>query len=292
MRKSILFIVNPFSGTSNKNDLDSIVKNNLDHSTYEYQIKYTKYTGHATVLASEAAEKLTDIVVAVGGDGSVNEVAKGLLNSQSVLGILPGGSGNGFAMHLGMGRDITKAVRKLNKSIVQHIDTCTVNDIFFINVAGIGFDARIAFKTKLNKKRGFLPYFFTSLKEVKNYRPLTMKINIDGKIIEGKYALAEVANATMFGYNFTIAPTALLNDGLLDVVLIKHSSLIKYMTSSFRLITKSLDKSSISEVYRGKEISISVEEDDYLHVDGEGMLAEKNFSFSIAPNSIKVLIPS
>jgi len=292
MKKHIVFIVNPFSGTSKKGNLEPLIRRKLDQDQYTYSIKYTEAAGHATILAQEARDKRADVVVAVGGDGSVNEVAQALVHSDTVLGVLPGGSGNGFAMHVGIGRSIANGIKVINSGRPRVIDTCTVNDRFFINVAGVGFDARIAFMTKLNSKRGFLPYFLTTLRQAKGYRPVSLSIEIDGDQLEGRYALAAVANASMFGYYFTIAPPARLDDGVMDLVLIKDASLVKYAMSSHRFLNRSLHKSPITDFYQGQNIKLSVSESDYLHVDGEGMEAPNQLEFAIVPQSLKVMFPS
>ena len=270
MKKRVRFIVNPFSGTSQKGGFPNLVDTRLDKSLFSYEISYTEYAGHATVLAEEAVSNGVDIVVAVGGDGSVNEVAQALCFSDTVLGILPGGSGNGFAMHLGLGRNVGKAINVLNHGKIKTIDTCTINERFFINVAGIGFDARIAHLTKKDSKRGFLNYFKTSLREVKNFKMVSLDVQIDNEHLSGDYALASIANATMFGYYFTIAPPAKLDDGMLDIILVKKASLFKYALSSFRLLNKTLDKSRSVIHKQGKNIKISLKDTDYYHVDGEG----------------------
>jgi YegS/Rv2252/BmrU family lipid kinase len=292
MKKKIRFIVNPFSGTGGKQSTPDLIKQFLDHSKFEYEIVYTERAGHAIDLAKEAVDLRFDYVAAVGGDGSVNEVAQSLVNSNTSLIILPGGSGNGFSMHLGLGRNIKKAIQIINTGLNIEVDTCTVNDRFFINVSGIGFDARIAYKTKQNKKRGFLPYLITSFREALKFKPQKLKIEVDNHTISGEYAAAVIANASMYGYHFTIAPLASMQDGIMDIMLIKKASLFRYFLTIFRFLNRTLHKSKISETYQGKSISISMEDDNYLHVDGEGYQAEKELKFKVNPNSLKVLAPA
>ena len=293
MKSKIAFIVNPFSGNSSKRTIPEMIAKLLDSEKYDYQIIYTEYAGHAIEIARNCVEdNEIDIVVAVGGDGSVNEVAASLADTNKILGIVPAGSGNGLAMHLGLGRQTSRAISLLNDSKVVEIDTCTVNQKFFINVAGLGFDARVAYLTKANKKRGFLPYFTTSLQEFKNFKPISLTINIDGKIIRGSYAAAVVANASLYGYHFSISPHSSLQDGLLDVVLIKEAPVYKYLLSGWRFLNRSLHRSSLVEIYKGKDVTIESESKDYLHLDGEGFESESNLTFTIAPNSLKVLVPA
>jgi len=291
MKKRIRFIINPFSGTSGKQTTPDLIKKNLDHSKFDYEVAFTEYAGHAIKLAKEGAELNFDYVAAVGGDGSVNEVAQSLLYTNTALAVLPGGSGNGFAMHLGLGRNIQKAIQFINNGHVIEIDTCTANNRFFINVSGLGFDARIAYKTKENSKRGFIPYFLTSVRESRKFKPQNLSIKVDEKIIKGEYAAAVVANASMYGYHFTIAPQASMQDGIMDLMLIKKAPLYKYFMTTFRFLNRTLDKSDITETFQGKSISISMNEANYLHVDGEGYKTEKDLTFKINPKSLKVLAP-
>lgn len=291
MKKKIRFIINPFSGTSGKATIPALVKEHLDHSKFEYEVTFTERAGHAIELAKEGVEQKVDFIAAVGGDGSVNEVAQSLINTSSALIVIPGGSGNGFAMHLGLGRNIIKAIEFINTGQVMAIDTCTVNNRFFINVSGLGFDARIAYKTKLNKKRGFIPYFITSIREALKFKPQKLTIKIDQKTISGEYAAAVIANASMYGYHFTIAPLASMQDGIMDIMLIKKAPLYRYFFMIFRFLNRSLHKSKITENLQGKSIIITSDESSYLHVDGEGYKAEKNLEFKILPKSLKVLAP-
>lgn len=291
MKKRIRFIVNPFSGTSGKQTIPNLIKKFLDHSKFDYEIVFTKYAGHAIELAKEGARLQFDYVAAVGGDGSVNEVAQSLMHSNTALIVLPGGSGNGFAMHLGLGRNIQKAIEIINFGKIIEIDTCRVNGRFFINVSGLGFDARIAYKTKKNSKRGFIPYFLTSIREAKKFKAQNLKIKVDGHEIKGEYAAAVVANASMYGYHFTIAPLASMQDGIMDLMLIQKAPLYKYFLMTFRFLNRSLHKSKITESYQGKSITIEMQDENYLHVDGEGFKAEKELSFQLNPRSLKVLAP-
>jgi diacylglycerol kinase (ATP) len=292
MKKKIRFIVNPFSGTSGKQSTPSLIKQFLDHSKFEYDIVYTKKAGHAIQLAMEGVQQNYDFVAAVGGDGSVNEVAQSLIHSNTSLIVLPGGSGNGFSMHLGLGRSIKKAIQIINTGQVIEIDTCNVNERFFINVSGLGFDARIAYKTKQNKKRGFLPYFITSIREARKFKSQKLKIIVDEQTISGDYAAVVIANASMYGYHFTIAPTASMQDGIMDLMLIKKAPLYRYFLTIFRFLNRTLHKSKITETIQGKSISIEMEDNNYLHVDGEGYEAEKELKFKINPKSLRVLAPA
>ena len=292
MKKSIRFIINPFSGTSGKQSTPELIDKHIDKTKFEYEVLFTEYAGHATVLAKDAVDKNVDLVAAVGGDGSVNEVAKALIGTSTALVVVPGGSGNGFSMHMGLGRNIIKAIQVINTGRIIEIDTCSVNERFFINVSGLGFDARIAYMTKQNKKRGFFPYFMTSIREARKFRTQTLEIDVDGKVYKGEFAAAVVANASMYGYYFTIAPLASMQDGIMDIMLIKKAPLFRYFLMTFRFLNRSLHKSKITQTLQGKSISIKYDGENFLHVDGEGFRSKEKLVFNINPLSLKLLAPA
>jgi YegS/Rv2252/BmrU family lipid kinase len=291
-KQRILFIVNPFAGTSSKHNISDQIPKFLDQSKYDYHIKFTGYPQHGHELALQAVEDGIDIIIANGGDGTVNEVASAIVGSNSTFGIIPGGSGNGFSMHLGLGRSFQKAMKAINDGKIITIDTCKLNDSFYVNVAGFGFDARIAFLTKANKERGFTHYFTTTIKESRKFKAEHLKLDIDGKVIEGKFAAAVVANASRYGYSFTVAPMAQLTDGVLDIILIKEASVPRYFLSAYRFFNKTLHLSRLTEAHQGKKIKITSPNPVFYHLDGEGYEAINEFTVEVVPQSLKLIIPS
>lgn len=231
--------------------------------------------------------------MAVGGDGSVNEVAAALIGTTVPLGILPGGSGNGFAMHLGWGRNIKKAIQLLNEAKPIQIDTCLLNGRPFVNLAGTGFDALVAYQTKKSTLRGFYGYLKFSLSEAWNYQPQRYTLIVDGQTVAQEKALViEVANAQMFGYNFVIAPQAKLNDGILDVLLVKKVAKWKYFINLWRFFNQTFHKSHLVSTFTGKQIIIKSSQSMYAHMDGEGYHLGEELVFEIRPNSLQVLVPA
>ncbi|MEI6455362.1 MAG: diacylglycerol kinase family protein, partial [bacterium] len=178
--KKILFIVNPISGDGRQEKTVSLIKKNLDISRYSYEIIITEMAGHATELSKQAAAAGTDIVVAVGGDGTVNEVAQGLVGTDSILGIIPKGSGNGLSRHLKIPMNLKQAIGIINKGRVVKIDTATLNDDLFVSVAGVGFDASVAKKFARAGKRGFLTYFKITAGSYHSYKAKKYILNVDG----------------------------------------------------------------------------------------------------------------
>jgi YegS/Rv2252/BmrU family lipid kinase len=284
----IRFIVNPFSGVGKNKRLRFYLEKYLDKNRFDYEICFTKAPGHATELAKEAIQNF-DIITAVGGDGSVNEVSNALIDSDKILGVIPTGSGNGFARHLGISRRLKEAINYLNTADILKIDTCQLNDRKYVNVAGVGFPAWIVFKSKTNKFRGFLGYMKTSLIETFKYRMQTYSIKIDGKEITRDCLCIEVANASMFGYNMKIASKASLTDGLLDVVIIKKVPKWRYLFSMWRFLAGTVHKSSLVETYSAKSVEIKPDKKCSVHVDGEGFLTEDILKFSVNQLSLNVL---
>ncbi len=292
IKRKIRFIINPFAGVGQKVSFAKSIAQLLDLQLFDYDVCYTEYPQHATQLAQQAVLDGYDIVAAVGGDGSINEVAKGLIGTDVVLAIIPAGSGNGLAMHLGIGRNAERAIQLLKECVVMKIDTGIVNGKPFINLAGTGFDAWIAYKTKLNKVRGLWAYVKHSMLETFSYQIQDYEITIDDRTINRACLVVEVANAPMFGYNFVVAPLAKLNDGLLEVILIKKAPKWRYLFSFWRFFNKSVHQSSLTERYTAKKVSIKKSNAALsLHLDGEGFLVSNNLEFSINELSLHILIP-
>ena len=289
--KKITFIINPFSGTSDKSSFAQLIDKHLDHSLWTPTLQYTAREGHGIELAHQAMNDGADVIVAVGGDGSVNEVASALVGSKTTLGIIPQGSGNGFGMHLGISRNATKALAVINEGYSTLIDTCYARDRFFLNVAGLGFDGKVVSESKGQKKRGFQLYLLAALRGARDFTASEMQITLDGKTWSGVYMAAVVANASMYGFNFTIAPTASLQDGLFDLVLIKDAHRLKYLLESYRFFNRSAHKSPLIEIHRAASISIQTSRKEYIHVDGEPYNISGNIDFRMNPKSLNVMVP-
>ncbi len=291
-KRKIRFIINPFSGLSRKKNVPALIQKYLDHNQFDPDITYTQWPGHATDLAKEAAEIGFDIVVAVGGDGSINEVASALVHTDVKLGILPGGSGNGFAMHLGLGRSIKKSIKILNNAKVITIDTGQLNGRPFVNLGGTGFDALVAYKAKKSTLRGLWAYIKFATLEAWNYQIEKYTLIVDNQQFEEACLVIEVANAQMFGYHFIIAPQAKMNDGLLDIIMIKKAPKWRYLLSLWRFFNRTAHRSSLVQTLTGKDIKIHSTKALPVHLDGEGFYVEEVLHFTIKPLSLKVMVPS
>lgn len=218
MKKKILVIVNPISGIGRQKRIERLLKENINHDLIDYDLSYTEHIHHGTEIAREACGKAYDAIVAVGGDGSVNDVVEGMHGSDKVLGIIPCGSGNGLARNMKIPLIPAFAIRNLNYWHEEAIDTIRLNDQFTVaSIAGVGFDAFIARLMHAAKTRGFPAYLNLILREYPTYQCKDYHIVFDEHEIDRNAWFITFANSNQFGYNAAIAPQAKLNDGLIDV---------------------------------------------------------------------------
>ena len=216
-RKRILAIINPVSGTSNKDKIPRLIDTVVDHDQNDVSIIATEYAGHAREIATDAVKDGFDVVVAIGGDGTVNEVGSSLCGTPTAMAIVPCGSGNGLARHLRISMNASRALQVLNNGVVGEFDFCTVNDKPFFCTCGMGFDAKVSDKFANEGTRGFITYIKTTLAEYIKYKPQRYIIDIDGERLEEKAFVIACCNAAQYGNNAYIAPRASMQDGLIDV---------------------------------------------------------------------------
>ncbi len=289
-KRRIRFIVNPISGVGKQKIIPGLVKQYLDHGQFDYEITYTEAAGHAITLSKEAAEAGIDIVAIVGGDGSVNEAGSSLINSTTALAIIPTGSGNGLARHLKIPLKLQEAISLLNHHQVKMIDTGMVNEHRFMGVAGIGFDALIAYEFSRFGKRGFFSYFKIVLREYFNYKEDRYSIKHQGKELLEKAFLITIANSSQYGNRATIAPEAKIDDGHLKLCLLKKFPLWVAPFVANRLFNKTIHKSRYMTTIDGTEFSISSSY-NRVHTDGEPLTIDETLLFKVNPASLNVIVP-
>lgn len=289
-RKKILFVVNPFSGVGRHKSIEKHIKKALDHRLFDYAVRYTEAPHHATELAQKAINEKFDIVVAVGGDGTVNEVSKALVGTDVILGIVPSGSGNGLARHLNISVNPKKAIQVINQLNVKKIDTALANEQFFVNLAGVGFDALVAKKFAGQRRRGFFKYFKIAVWEYLRYHPTNFTLIVDGETIKREALFISFANSDQFGYNTSIAPQAMIDDGFIDMSIVKKIPLWKTFFTATLLYSKQINRSKYVEVLRAKKVEV-IQEQTLIHLDGEPIKMGKNLVVKINPSSLSVLVP-
>ena len=218
--KEILFIVNPVSGIGKQKNIEEIIGRHIDHDKFFHSVVFTREKGHATEISRAASERGVPVVAAVGGDGTVNETAAGLVGTDTALAIVPAGSGNGLARHLKIPMNLKNAINIINRENIRKIDTATINDQLFVNVAGVGFDASVAKKFAVAGKRGFSTYLRITTDSYRNYEPKQYTLIIDGKVYKRRALLISFANSSQFGNNTVIDPSASVDDGFIDVCIV------------------------------------------------------------------------
>lgn len=279
--KKILYIINPISGVGKQKIIEQALEKHSNSTKVNYKIEYTTKAGDATRIANTCKTAFDGIVV-VGGDGSVNETAQALINSNTAMGIIPTGSGNGFARDLKIPLRVEKAIRVINSFNTKLVDSAKINEEFFVNVAGLGFDAQIAHKFAELGTRGFKSYVKLSLKELTNIKRKQYQITIDDRTLNLEAVMLVIANGRQFGNNAYIAPKASLSDGLLNVVVVNLPKVIPFEPKSFRIIRS----------FRAKKISIVSNTDFVSQIDGEPADYKNNLHIEVLPLSLKVIVPN
>lgn len=289
--KHIVFIINPKSGVDRQKAIADVIEATLNKQRFSYEIAHTERAGHGTELAKEAAGKGAFAVVAVGGDGSVNDVAKGLVGTETALAIIPKGSGNGMARTMEIPLEIAAALDVINNGRVEKVDVGYVNGDLFLSNAGVGFDALISKRFASSEKRGLAVYSWLVTKNLWTYKEWDWKIKIDGKPLDQKAFMINIANGQQFGYNFKIAPNASYTDGWLDVSIIKPFPKLLGSSLVLRAMNGTIDKSPYVDTYRAKEITISHPELKWLQTDGDAHRCTNEITFSIKEAKLKVIVP-
>jgi len=290
-KQKIVFVINPISGMVKKENVGNQISLYIDKEKYDYQIINTEYATHAIEITAHAVSNGADIIVAVGGDGSVNEVVNGLKGSNVKLGIIPLGSGNGLARFLKIPFQIKTAIEVLNKGNFTAVDTVNVNDRVFLSIAGIGFDALVAKRFAKYHKRGFWSYFTIATKEYRMYRPKKYQLTLNGETITQRALMIVFANSDQFGYNTSIAPHALINDGLIDVCIFKKIPTYKMLFFIQLLFLKQLDKTNYLEIIKTDELWIERKRNKVVNIDGEPVRLTKNLHVKVNHLALNVIIP-
>lgn len=268
--KRVFLIINKFAGHRKKHSTAVFqVVSILQESGCEVEYSYTNHPGHATELASEAANKGFNLIVAVGGDGTMNEVAQGLIGTSKPMGIIPIGSGNGLARDLGIPMDMMKSARLLVEGKIQQIDVCSVNKQRFLCTSGIGFDAQVADKMGKSLTRGFLRYIQLTIQESIAFKPFKIKMKVNDILIEKPVFLVTFANARQFGNNAYIAPFASISDGLIDVIVVNPFNKIWLPVFGIGLFLGIIPKLPFVDCYKAKQIELEFADTPFFHFDGE-----------------------
>lgn len=295
MKTSIWFVVNPISGTRSKDHILGLIPRNIDPTRFTYSIHFTEHHGHAAEITRKAIAEGVDIVVAVGGDGTVNEVARALIHTETALGIIPCGSGNGLARHLALPMSPEGALQIINECNIHRLDYGRINGRPFFCTAGMGFDANLSDNFAKAGRRGLLTYVENALRLGIGYQSETYNLEYiaeDGSIKNKcvKAFLITCANAGQYGNNFWIAPMASMQDGLMDVSVIKPFPLIESGAIAYQMVHKTIYRNEYCDTFKCKSITISREKPGVIHYDGDPADETSMVRVEIVPHDILMLV--
>ena len=288
--QKVLFIINPMSGTNRqKRMIETYARQYLPAADFDLHFAYTEYAGHA-INISNNAKNIFDIVVAVGGDGTIHEVAQPLVHSTTALAIIPMGSGNGLARFLHIPLYIRPAIRLIAEGRKLKIDTILCNNEYVLNVAGFGFDAIIGDLFNINvAKRGGLKYVQLVSKELFTYKAQTFTFCVDNKEFTRTFFIGAIANANQYGLNAYIAPTADITDGKFEVVFIEKFPPLFTLKLAVDLFSNRIHKSRYVETLQVDSLTIKNDTPYTIHMDGEPRVMYSDINFSIAPQSLSII---
>lgn len=286
-----LLIINPISGTSRKEGLERRVTDRLSEIGIEVVARRTTGSGDATAFACEAVGEGYDMVLAAGGDGTVNETANALCGSHVAFGIIPCGSGNGLARHLNIPVDVRAALEIIAEGRTEVCDCGEVNGHNFFCTFGLGFDATVSHKFAESKRRGKLTYISNTFKEYLNYQPDEYVIFANGQVITDRAFVVAVCNASQYGNNAYIAPQASITDGLLDVTIIHYGNLLSTALVGLDLMSGSIERNMLIHAFRASTLKIERRHEGAVHVDGEPMEMGREISVVCRPSCLKVFTP-
>ena len=289
--KKIYAIINPISGVGSKDRLQDIISSRCNSRGINVNITNTEYAGHATELTRRAIDDNADCVIAVGGDGTINEIAKNLLHSDVALGIIPKGSGNGLARELNIPMDTRSALDVIFSNNISVIDACKANDNIFFCTCGVGFDAAITVEFAKEKRRGSLTYVKDVVEKYLDYKPEVYELQIDDNTIKEQAFLIVCANASQYGNNAYIAPNADISDGKIDVTILSSFNALDIGPLAIQLFSKTIDKNSKIKTCRTSKAHIVRQKEGVMNIDGEPIMTTKDIEVSVICSSLKVFTP-
>ncbi len=285
----ILFIVNPFSGTAGKEQIVRLIGESLAPGLYDCEVRYTERPGHASELAKWGVARKADVIVAVGGAGTVNEVARSITPASSALGIIPCGSGTGLARHLAIPLNPAEALAVIAKGNIEALDYGLINGHPFFCTCGVGFDAFVSQRFAHADKRGLLSYIEQTLGEGLRYKPETYTVEIDGEARSYQALLIACGNASQYGNNAYIAPGASMKDGLLDVTIMEPFPLTEAPQIALQLFSKRISQSARVKTFRCRSLAIHREGQGVVHFDGDPATCGPELSIRSVAEGIRMV---
>lgn len=287
-----LLIINPASGTLSKHRIVSHIFKRLRSMGITFDTVATKGPGHARELAAEAAAQGRHAVYACGGDGTVNEVASGLLGSETALGIIPTGSGNGLARHLGIPVDVDLSLKVIGGNKIISADYGTANGVPFFCTFGVGFDAAVSERCARQKRRGIMMYLKTAINEYVNFMPEEYIIEANGQVITDKAFLVVCCNASQYGNNAFVAPQASVTDGELDITIVHTGNLLTQALVGVDMLIGYIGKNALVDTLRCSSARIIRKSHGAAHIDGDAVTMPEQIDVVCHPGKLKVIVPT
>lgn len=288
--EKITFIINPIAGHKQYKKVEKEIHKYLDHKKFESNLEFSNKKGDVQKKTKEAIDRGANIIIAVGGDGTVNEVSSVLINSKVKMGIIPIGSGNGLALCLGIPKNIKKAIEIINLNKVKKIDCISINNLHSINIIGFGFDAFVAKKFAGESNRGLLKYIFLTLTLLRKYNAKKYTIKINNKIKSISAFSLNICNGQQFGNNFLISPKSKLDDGKLNICIIKPFKWYEFLILITQFYFKKIHFSKFYKSYKTTELIIESKTKNLIHLDGESHIINNKANINVIPKSVNFIV--
>lgn len=293
MFRKVKIIANPAAGNrkGHKNIFNQVVEF-FSQNSHQCTLETTLKRGDAHAYAQSAVEKNVDVVVVVGGDGTINEAGSALINSETVMGIVPSGSGNGLARTLRLPLGPEEACKIMTPDNIIKMDVGKANERYFFSVVGFGFDAQVGKCFDSFGRRGPLPYFYLSAREYLTYKPERLVLEFNDTSIQIAPFIVAAANGQQYGNNAVIAPQAKVDDGLLDLCIVHQASFLNLFEALPKLFRGKFEEYSGADFYKTQRLCVERAAAGYINLDGEAVLEEAIVDITVLPNSLSIFAPS
>jgi YegS/Rv2252/BmrU family lipid kinase len=288
----ILFIVNPKAGKGRAKSIVPLINEVCKENSVEFEIKYTTAPKDGTCIARFGAESGFERIIAVGGDGTVNEVLNGMAGTSSALGVVPGGSGNDFIRTISSEKDLKKIIHVNIYGVIKAADIGKCNGQYFINIASMGCDAEVVIATEGAKKffSGSLAYIVGVIITIFRYKGKMLKVKVDDQEFEENALLTAIANGRFYGGGMLPAPRADITDGWFDVCFIRHLPRLRMLLLFPKFMKGKHEKIKEVTFYRGKKVILSCRDEMYVNIDGE-ITKNREMEFEILPEGVNLIMP-
>ena len=295
MKNKIIFIINPIAGKGKGRMIETEIQSYFNQKNVEFETFLTESIGHATEITNQVLTKNPDIIVACGGDGTINEVAQALVGSNVALGIIPIGSGNGLAANLHIPKTTEKAFETILNAKINKIDAGKINENYFFSNMGLGIDADVINNYAQTKTRNFLGYVTASTKAIFSFQPKKFNIELDNEhTLDDDFYFVFCSNSNEAGYGISFSPNAKLNDGKLDFLAVKKLNFIQQIQFSANVLGKRIEKMKQAKVLQVNSVKFNSKQTKTIaQVDGEAVIFnQKSIEVSIVPNALNVIVPN